>query len=584
MYNEPEVWHALLDKLAECFAGYVAAQARAGRRRRPAVRLVGRRPLAGRLRRVRGAVVGPDPGRRPACRRSTSAPATATLLPALARAGGDVIGLDWRIPLDEGWDLVARPRRAGEPRPRRAARPVGPRRTRPRATSFAAQTAGRAHLQPRPRRAPGHRSGQADASSPSSSRRYLQRCDGRTDRRRSRLADVPRLPEGAAHAEGPLRRARPARRARGLGAARRLAHVEPGEAVGLVGRNGSGKSTLLRLVSGIIKPTSGRIEAGGRVASLLELGAGFHPDFTGRENVYLNGSIHGLSRARVREVMDEIVAFAELEQFIDLPVRTYSSGMYMRLGFSVAAHIQADVLLLDEVFAVGDEQFQRKCFGKIAEFKSRGGHDRLRLARRAGRRAPLRPRRAAAAGRGRVRRADAARRSPSTGGCSPATRARRSSTPACASGARGEARIVSAELLDADGDERSQFAAGEPLTVARRRRGRAGVAAAARLARAARRRRPRARRRPTCDRGARLGRRGGRARAALPGRPAAACRRPLPPPRRAARTPPAAARCTRSTTRSGSSSSRPAPTTGAVLLDGDWTMQEIGPAAPIGRA
>ena len=149
--------------------------------------------------------------------------------------------------------------------------------------------------------------------------------------------------------------------------------IEPGEAVGLVGRNGSGKSTLLRLVSGIIKPTSGRIEAGGRIASLLELGAGFHPDFTGRENVYLNGSIHGLSRAKVREAMDEIVAFAELEKFIDLPVRTYSSGMYMRLGFSVAAHIRSDVLLLDEVFAVGDEQFQRKCFGKIAEFKNRGG-------------------------------------------------------------------------------------------------------------------------------------------------------------------------------------------------------------------
>ncbi len=149
--------------------------------------------------------------------------------------------------------------------------------------------------------------------------------------------------------------------------------AEPGEAVGLVGRNGSGKTTLLKLVSRIFRPTSGRIEAGGRVASLLELGAGFHPDFTGRENVYLNGSIYGLSRARVRELMDEIVAFAELERFIDLPVRTYSSGMFMRLGFSVAAHIEADVLLLDEVFAVGDEDFQRKCFGKIAQFKRRGG-------------------------------------------------------------------------------------------------------------------------------------------------------------------------------------------------------------------
>ena len=150
-------------------------------------------------------------------------------------------------------------------------------------------------------------------------------------------------------------------------------HVDPGSAIGLVGRNGSGKTTLLRLLSGIIKPTSGRVDVGGRVGSLLELGAGFHPDMTGRENVFLNGSIHGLKRTYVREQLDEIVAFAGLEQFIDLPVRTYSSGMYMRLGFAIAAHIDADVLLLDEVFAVGDEQFQRKCFGKIFEFKQRGG-------------------------------------------------------------------------------------------------------------------------------------------------------------------------------------------------------------------
>jgi ABC-2 type transport system ATP-binding protein len=149
--------------------------------------------------------------------------------------------------------------------------------------------------------------------------------------------------------------------------------IEPGEAVGLIGRNGSGKTTLLRLMAGIFGPTSGTVAVGGDVGALLGIGAGFHPEFTGRENVFLNGAIHGLSRKYVRERMDEIVSFSELERFIDLPVRTYSAGMYMRLGFSVATHLNADVLLLDEVFTVGDEAFQRKCFGKIFEFKSRGG-------------------------------------------------------------------------------------------------------------------------------------------------------------------------------------------------------------------
>jgi len=240
--------------------------------------------------------------------------------------------------------------------------------------------------------------------------------------------------------------------------------VEPGEAVGLVGRNGSGKTTLLRLVAGIIKPSGGRIEAGGRIASLLELGAGFHPEFTGRENVYLNGSIHGLSRDRVREAMDEIVAFAELERFIDLPVRTYSSGMFMRLGFSVAAHIEADVLLLDEVFAVGDEQFQRKCFGKIAEFKNRGGtilfvsHDAQAVERLCDRAVLLR--RGEVAFDGSTEAAIAAYRRLLAGESSPEE---------VEAGLRewgsGEARIVAAELLDADGDARLQFASGEPLTL-----------------------------------------------------------------------------------------------------------------------
>ena len=149
--------------------------------------------------------------------------------------------------------------------------------------------------------------------------------------------------------------------------------AEPGDSIGLVGRNGSGKTTLLSLIAGIISPTSGRVESGGRVASLLELGAGFHPDFTGRENVYLNASLYGLKRKTIDERFDQIAAFSELGEFIDRQVRTYSSGMYMRLGFAVAAHIDADVLLLDEVFAVGDEEFQRKCFAKIFEFKQRGG-------------------------------------------------------------------------------------------------------------------------------------------------------------------------------------------------------------------
>jgi ABC-type polysaccharide/polyol phosphate transport system ATPase subunit len=240
--------------------------------------------------------------------------------------------------------------------------------------------------------------------------------------------------------------------------------VEPGDAVGLVGRNGSGKTTLLRVISGIIKPTTGHVEAGGRIASLLELGAGFHPDFTGRENVYLNGSIHGLSRARVREVMDEIVAFAELEQFIDLPVRTYSSGMFMRLGFSVAAHIQSDVLLLDEVFAVGDESFQRKCFGKIAEFKNRGGtilfvsHDAQAVERLCDRAVLLRQ--GEVAFDGETREAIAAYRRLLSADANPDEL-----EAGLKEWGSGEARIVTAQLLDDEGDERVQLAAGEPATV-----------------------------------------------------------------------------------------------------------------------
>jgi ABC-type polysaccharide/polyol phosphate transport system ATPase subunit len=240
--------------------------------------------------------------------------------------------------------------------------------------------------------------------------------------------------------------------------------VEPGSAVGLVGRNGSGKTTLLRLISGIIKPTSGRVEVGGRVGSLLELGAGFHPDLTGRENVFLNGSIHGLKRAYVREQLDEIVAFAGLEEFIDLPVRTYSSGMYMRLGFAIAAHIDADVLLLDEVFAVGDEQFQRKCFGKIFEFKQRGGtivfvsHDAAAVERLCDRAVLLRDGRVEFDGQ--THDAIVRYRQLLAGDVDPAERG-----AGLKEWGSGEARIAQVQLLGPDGEERTQFLAGEPLTL-----------------------------------------------------------------------------------------------------------------------
>jgi ABC-type polysaccharide/polyol phosphate transport system ATPase subunit len=149
--------------------------------------------------------------------------------------------------------------------------------------------------------------------------------------------------------------------------------VEPGNALGIVGHNGSGKSTMLKLLTGIMKPTVGRVRVGGRVGALIEVGAGFHPDLTGRENVFLNGSILGLSRREVATRFDEIVAFAGLEKFIDTPVKRYSTGMYMRLGFSIAAHTGPDVLLVDEVLAVGDQFFQNKCLKRMNEYVAEGG-------------------------------------------------------------------------------------------------------------------------------------------------------------------------------------------------------------------
>jgi ABC-type polysaccharide/polyol phosphate transport system ATPase subunit len=146
--------------------------------------------------------------------------------------------------------------------------------------------------------------------------------------------------------------------------------VEAGQSFGVVGANGSGKSTLLKLLAGTAKPSSGELEVNGRVTALLEIGAGFHPDFSGRENAYLNGSLLGLSRKEMDRVMPAIEDFADIGRFFDAAVKTYSSGMYMRLGFAVAVHLEPDVLLVDEVLAVGDEYFQHKCFAKIGEFRA----------------------------------------------------------------------------------------------------------------------------------------------------------------------------------------------------------------------
>ncbi|HTJ78557.1 MAG TPA: ABC transporter ATP-binding protein [Rariglobus sp.] len=148
--------------------------------------------------------------------------------------------------------------------------------------------------------------------------------------------------------------------------------VQPGEVVGIIGRNGAGKSTLLKILSRITEPTVGNIAIRGRVASLLEVGTGFHPELSGRENIYLNGAILGMHRAEIRKKFDEIVAFAEIERFLDTPVKRYSSGMYVRLAFAVAAHLEPEILIVDEVLSVGDAEFQKKCLGKIEQVATTG--------------------------------------------------------------------------------------------------------------------------------------------------------------------------------------------------------------------
>ena len=148
--------------------------------------------------------------------------------------------------------------------------------------------------------------------------------------------------------------------------------IERGDVVGIIGRNGAGKSTLLKILSRITEPSAGRVEIKGRVASLLEVGTGFHPELSGRENIYLNGAILGMTRAEIKRKFDEIVSFAEVEKFLDTPVKHYSSGMYVRLAFAVAAHLEPEILVVDEVLAVGDAEFQKKCLGKIGEVAGEG--------------------------------------------------------------------------------------------------------------------------------------------------------------------------------------------------------------------
>ena len=149
--------------------------------------------------------------------------------------------------------------------------------------------------------------------------------------------------------------------------------IKQGDGVGINGRNGAGKSTLLKILSRIVEPTTGRVRIKGRVASLLEVGTGFHPELTGRENIFLNGAILGMTKAEIRKKFDEIVDFAEIEKFLDTPVKRYSSGMYVRLAFAVAAHLEPEILLVDEVLAVGDAQFQKKCLGKMEDVSAREG-------------------------------------------------------------------------------------------------------------------------------------------------------------------------------------------------------------------
>ena len=243
--------------------------------------------------------------------------------------------------------------------------------------------------------------------------------------------------------------------------------IMPGEAWGIVGRNGSGKSTLLKLIARIIRPSAGRIVVHGRVSALLELGVGFHPDLTGRENIYLNAAVLGLSRAEIDRHYNSVVAFSELGEFINMPVKHYSSGMYMRLGFSVAIHVSPDILIVDEILAVGDQKFQEKCIQRIFDMKHSGvtiimvSHNADMIRRLCTQALWMEE--------GHVRAVGAAdpviqrylefmhENEPDRGAISQSTDSERWGT--------GDIEITSVRLLNADGDEQQQFQTGDSLIV-----------------------------------------------------------------------------------------------------------------------
>jgi ABC-type polysaccharide/polyol phosphate transport system ATPase subunit len=254
--------------------------------------------------------------------------------------------------------------------------------------------------------------------------------------------------------------------------------VPAGETLGVIGRNGAGKSTLLKLLSNITRQTRGSLQVHGRLAALIEVGAGFHPDLTGRENIFLNGTILGLKRRQVRALFDRIVAFAELEEFIDTPVKRYSSGMYVRLGFAIAAHVDPDVLLIDEVLAVGDLTFQQKCLQRIHELKRQGttmlfiSHN-LNAVQRICDRALLLTRGELTA-QGDVGEVIRAYREQVVTG--ERQRFARALAKQEAAGVDGGARIEAVRLLDPSGEVTEALRTGEPLTVEVRYRCRRRIA------------------------------------------------------------------------------------------------------------